>query len=392
MGLLGRERRPPGWAGLRHREHCRPAPAQRLHAGETQLHYYFAGSSSDGVKRAIDAAAADGVDVINMSLWVASQSCATTIDPSGINAALSGALNAGAMPSSCAGNSGGSGCTIWYPAVRTETRSVNALQSDNETAAYGNLGIASFASRGTMPIRRFDGLEVTAPGVDLVAPGIFTLSFTGGTNTYQDPTSSIQGCSFATPVVTAAAGLLRNAFGRMGWTTTDAKALMVNMLVMGDGFDADNPGTELRNTISNRSGTGRLRLQRAQSDSMAGPWGWGWRAFTINEGETVRWTVWDAGPEPAEVRQWKWAVTWSEPDMNNVADIDFSVIDTCPPGGGEATITGDAGYGLRSRFNLLQGDISGRCLVMEARGFRVPAGGRVVYSADYFHSGDPATH
>lgn len=94
------------------------------------------------------------------------------------------------------------------------------------------------------------------------------------------------------------------------------------------------------------------------------------------------------GASHSLIRQWKWATFWLEPNLDAVADIDFKVVDTCPPGGGPPQIVAwDTSYNLRSHFVLTQSQISGRCLEMQAIGFNVPSGGRVVWSADYYHSG-----
>lgn len=74
-----------------------------------------------------------------------------------------------------------------------------------------------------------------------------------------------------------------------------------------------------------------------------------------------------------------------------MADIDFYVYDTCPPGGGEKLVAADVSDDLRMRMNLQQGKISGRCLEMRAYARYVPSV-TYLWSADYFHSGDPLYH
>jgi hypothetical protein len=191
--------------------------------------------------------------------------------------------------------------------------------------------------------------------------------------------------------VTAAAGALRNAFSSIGWTTTSAPALMVNMLLMGDAWDA-NSGNDRRTRLSDLSGGGRIHMHWPSSTDLTAPWGWGWRSFVIHQGQTISWNVGSSAPESPLIQQWKWAALWFESDLQNVADIDFEVYDTCPPGGGEILVASDSSRDLRARFMLLQPEIANRCLQMRAYGYLVPSGGRVVWSADYFHSGDPSTH
>jgi len=185
-----------------------------------------------------------------------------------------------------------------------------------------------------------------------------------------------------------AAADLRAAFAGVGWPISDARGTMVNLMAMGDGWDATTGLTATR--MSPLSGAGRFRGHWPSSANMVGPWRWGWHAFSIAQGQTVTWTVWDAGPEFNTLNEWKWATYWDEPDLNNVADIDFYVYDTCPPGGGPPVfVAGDSGYSLRTHMRLNASQIRGRCLEMRAYGFSVPAGGRVVYTADFFHSGTP---
>ncbi len=123
---------------------------------------------------------------------------------------------------------------------------------------------------------------------------------------------------------------------------------------------------------------------------MGAPWGWGWRSFTITNGQTVSWTVGDSGPESSLITKWKWAVMWFENDLTSVADIIIRVVDSCA---GNTMIAGDLSFYTRKAIFLDGGpSIANRCLVMQVIGFGVPAGGRTIYAADYFQSGDPSVH
>jgi hypothetical protein len=78
--------------------------------------------------------------------------------------------------------------------------------------------------------------------------------------------------------------------------------------------------------------------------------------------------------------------------MQNAADIDFHVFDTCAASG-KPMIGWDNSYNLRGRARLDTPNIGGKCLQMCVYGYNVPAGQtRTVYSADYFHSGNTAFH
>jgi len=78
---------------------------------------------------------------------------------------------------------------------------------------------------------------------------------------------------------------------------------------------------------------------------------------------------------------------WIERDLTDVNDIVIQVYDTCPPGGGEELIATDDSYAPRKRIHLLEDEIGGRCLEMRAYAYDVPSNGKIVYSADYYHSG-----
>jgi hypothetical protein len=359
-------------------------------AREAELYYYMIDGCSE-LAAALQRAVADGVDVANYSGWVQSQSCDQTLNCGGINDTVRSAMDAGLLFVACAGNSGHAGsCSLWYPGWRSDVLAVNALDSGSSASNYNGLALAGFASQGPLPIRRHDGLTgLTTAGLGLCAPGIWNYNYTTASN--YNLGGAIAGCSFASPAVAGAAGLLREALNAIGWAGNNARALMVNLLVLGDTWEHLN-GSDLRTQVSDYSGYGRLHMHWPSSDNLTAPWGWGWRSFTIQNGQTVSWTVWDAGAESPLVRQWKWAFTWFENDLNNVADIVIKVVNTCPSGGGEVTVASDYSYDLRKRIHLGQAEISGRCLEMRAYGWKVPAGGRVVYSADYFHAGDPAQH
>ena len=354
--------------------------------------YFYTGNGSDPISRAIQATISDGVDILNLSLQFGGM-CDRSWDVSGINAALISARQAGVLINACGGNvSHGAGCTIWYPGLRPDTLAVNGLDSASTNTSYNTLQAMAQASRGGLPIRTFSGIASTTPGIDLMAPGVFQLWFAqSGTTGYAN--QSAGGCSFATPVVSGAAADLRNAFSSIGWTTTSAEALMVNMLVLGDSWDADTNGYR-PSRLSSLSGAGRIHMHWPSSQDLTAPWAWGWRPVTIGPNQWQSWPVGDAGPESSSITQWKWAAVWYEPDLSNVADLDFYVYDTCPPGGGPPVlVASDLSYDLRARFTLNQSQIAGKCLEMRVHGTAVPANStRTVWSADYYHSGDPTNH
>ncbi len=350
--------------------------------------YFYTGLGTPAIRRAIDQAVLDGVDVLNLSLQCGTP-CSSTFNASGINEALATATNAGMLVVAAGGNLGSASCTVNYPALRTHTLAVNGLDTSDTTVPYNSTGMLTDASRGGMFIRTSQGALVTTAAIDLTAPGSLRYRFwhPSGAGLYWPWTTA--GSSVATPVVSGAAGALRNAFREVGWTTTSAKALMVNMLLLGDAWDT-NQGSDRRVGVSDLSGAGRLRMH--SPSALSAPAGWGWRAEFIVQGQWKSWSVGSSGPEDPAVTQWKWAALWFEPDLQNVANIDFYVYDLCPPSGGIQLVASDESFDLRMRMNLLQSEISGRCLQMYAYGRSVPSGGREFWSADYYHSGNTSYH
>ncbi|MBK7583132.1 MAG: S8 family serine peptidase [Myxococcales bacterium] len=352
--------------------------------------YFYWGGDNQAFVRAIERAVSDGVDVFNYSGGgEGSTICNRFANPDGVNGLLASALASGMLSSFSVGNDPPTmGCRVTWPAFRTETLGVSGLKSIDDSLDYRALPMLDGASRGGLPIRTWTGLLTSTWGVDLVTPGnirlLYRQPFSSGYLAYYQ--YEIGGTSIAAPVAAGAAGSLRQYLG----ASTPAQAILVNMLMLADGWDADT-GQINTDYMSTRSGAGRLRMH--SSYDLTGPWGWGWRQVTVYNGQTVKWTVGDAGPESSWVRQWKWATFWHEPNLDSVADIDFKVVNTCPAGGGPPeVIAWDNSYNLRSHFVFTQSIISGRCLEMQAIGYNVPSGGRVVWSADYYHSGDPLLH
>ena len=366
--------------------------AQRARSGhlpESRIYYYWGWGDygTNVLRRGLDRAVMDGVDVMNISLF-AGPNCQNTANYSGINEAISSALNAGMLVVAMAGNGGASKCTVDWPGLRTEVLAANSLNTASTATSYTSTVMASHAARGGLPIRTFQGFSSTTAAIDLAAPSELVHTYSAYNNNQYN--GAVQGSSIATPVVTGAVGAMRNSLHGIGWPT-QGKTVLVNTLLMGDGWDGNTPaGADRTVGLSDYSGNGRLRIHHL--NDLTGPGAWGTRSFTINQGEWVSWPVGWTGALGSTVTQWKWVATWFEPDLQNVADVDFYVVDTCPPGGGQTLVNLDATRDLRARFDLKKAELTGRCLEMRAYGYAVPAGGRQIWSADYYHSGSVDTH
>ncbi|HVH98093.1 MAG TPA: hypothetical protein VM869_05270, partial [Enhygromyxa sp.] len=113
---------------------------------------------------------------------------------------------------------------------------------------------------------------------------------------------------------------------------------------------------------------------------------WGTHTFLIEQGETVAFPVWDSSPEAHTIEEWKWAVTWYNDDLEYLDDIDISVWNTCPAGGGAAQkIAGQSDADFRNRIHLTAAQIGGKCLEMRVYGYAVRPGGIWVDMADMYH-------
>ena len=379
-------------------------------APESEIFYYNIGNEDCGILLALERALQQGIDVFNMSWYDKDGNfCRSDYDWCSLNKAFRHATDAGILLVGGAGNFGhldDPPCTVQYPAYRSEVVSVGALDS------YSDIGYRWLelwidpptipeegrrgSSHGYVPVRQIDGSLVHSVGVDIVAPGRINYMFKDGPfgYYYDDPYNKLDdivGTSMAAPVVSAAASLLREALADIGWTGGyNARALRVNLMLAGDASMGTGITGYSHDKVASKTGFGRIRMHWPSSRSLVAPWGWGWRTFVIHSGETVAWTVGDAGAEYSSVKQMKWAFFWDEPDMNSVSDIMIELWDTCPQAGGEERIMYDNTFNLNKRIKYF--DVGGRCLEMRASALQTPPDGTRIYSADYFHSGPTDVH
>lgn len=357
-------------------------------APEAEIYYYNVNCHYAGVRGALQRAVVDGADVGNMSFGFTS--CDPDFDSGNVNQTLHDATWSGMLLFGASGNDSDTlsdACEIRWPNYRPEVIAVAGLDTNNENTAYGstNMGIG-VSSQGGMTVKTRSTFTSTAANVGLAAPGVIRLltnmsSYAGAAG----------GSSVATPLVTGSAASLRDSFYALGHGahTSNAFRFLVNMLLMGDGWNGWNvgAGAAIDTTKPNRrSGYGRTQMWYPHSDSLAGPWAWGSHTFLIQQGETVTFPVWDSGPESYAIEEWKWAVTWYNDDLEYLDDIDISVWNTCPAGGGAAQyITGQSDADFRNRVHLTASQIGGRCLEMRVYGYAVRPEGMWVDMADMYH-------
>jgi hypothetical protein len=307
-------------------------------------------------------------------------------------------------------------CNVTYPAERTEVLSVGALDTSGSTmTSYSSVELLPFSSNGSMSYYFADGNPAQQSIVDMVAPGVIGLVMGGFPNQYTEPAPgpAVGGTSFSAPQVAAAAALFKEAWLQETGVGVHGGNLLANVLLFADGDIG--PSNDRY-----RMGFGRLRAHLPWSGDLVAPWGWGWRSVALSNGDEVQFTVGADGPEPVGVTQHKWVITWFEPNLGAIADIDVELIDTCPsenqcpslygrckaagncrcPSGSngdpEYLVKASLVSAVRKRISTtdLQDNWGNRrCLEMRIEGTDIPAGQtRVVYSADYYHSGDPLDH
>lgn len=251
-----------------------------------------------------------------------------------------------------------------------------------------------------MVVGLLGGGTTTIGRVDLAGPGC-VLYLPKGSNSYIGPGDSdhdfnYQGTcatSISTPIAAAMIGGMRGAFAQSGRSKGDARLFMASALLMGDGYDPDNygyGGLTLQG-VSRKTGVGRIRSHWPSASDLVAPFAWNWRQVIVYQGQTTAWPVSLSQANSYSVTQWKWAFFMTPTTYNAVPDVDFSVWNTCAPGG-PALLAADYSYEIRGRFRLDPTSISGSCLEMRAYGYNVPPEGVGVYSADYYHSGDPTQH
>jgi len=223
------------------------------------------------IAAAIEAAVADGMNVINLSIGE------PEVEPSRdiVVQAIDGAAAAGVVPVVAAGNDFSD---FGYGSVSSPGNAPDAI---TVAAATSKNAIAGFSSAGPTPVSLAMKPDVTAPGVDVVS------SLPTSTQTW----GLLSGTSMATPHVAGAAALLRER--HPDWTVAQIKSALVQT---GDPVRSGN-GTEVPVT---REGGGIIDVPRADAPLLfASPTGLSFGQLRPGAVATRSITLTDAGGGPA---------------------------------------------------------------------------------------------
>lgn len=363
-------------------------------APEASILYFTAGSTGF-VAAAVMQAFVLGADVINLSIAVTECAFALEANCGGLNQVIRTVTKGGTLVVAAAGNENphghcepSPGCNVCYPAIRPEVLSVANVETTSGID-YDEADIATSSSRGWARVGisgRHAALYpqgVDIPVVSIAAPGNLC-SYFGSKDAYVEAGQS--GTSFAAPVVSAAAGLIREEFGI---AVRDARMLRSHILAMGDASGAETPDPGVAVGTSNLWGTGRAKFHAF--DAMQGPKALAHRSFEIRENEQVSFyaanTSGDAF-EP-EVTQWKMGMYIDSPDLGTIPYLLVTYWNTCNR---PHLIAADLEPALDRHAVFESPAVDEACLEIRVYGYSVPAGGVEVFVTDYYHAGDPTEH
>jgi hypothetical protein len=199
--------------------------------------------------------------------------------------------------------------------------------------------------------------------------------------------------------------LLKQAFydnGGFSGTVQDARRMLVNLLLMGDGWNVPNlgnTGAETASGVSGTSGYGRIRLNTPQT--LVGSWKWSSGVSRLEDGEAMWWSVngteanGNAKPMPAGTTQLKWALAWFPDSLSSTGDMDAEIW-TAPCNASDprtgTRVVQDASRTFRKRLEASGSQVAGKCTWMVVNAHETSDGSEPVYSAFYYHGGNTETH
>jgi len=343
----------------------------------------------------------EGIDVVNMSFGYSriddpAAECSITYDCGGVNAAILNARTSGIVVVTSSGNwqidppptpPVGS-CTLIWPAGNSQTVPIGALDTENGAIAYDSSTQASYSSWGGEMQGTIDSRAAPQTNIFGLPPGMMKLAADQAPSHYSD---DFGGTSAAAPIATGIFADMRSAWNGIGWPS-NVEILTATFLSFGDGYDYANPGVIMKAGLSRASGAGRIHAHWPSYASLTAPAGWGQRSVTLTTGGDAWWWVgWSASGPLTGIKQWKMGAIWYETEPTAIADIDFYVWDKCHgcpyPGHGNCSdvlVASQTDMDQHNRFRLLEGDIGGKCLLVQAHGYAIPTGGRTFYAADWY--------
>lgn len=394
---------------------------------------YAATSNAPAFIRSIDRAILDQVDVVDLSQNFSGfpdasgtfdgccQPCDQTCDCGGMNGAIRSATDSGILIVKSAGNFGerltagaATRCLTTYPAIRRDVLVAGGTTSNPNSTAYDSApvwpgedpvkpNVGDGSSRGGAPISSvvpgqpplYSSAGLTV--VDLLAPAEWTYGYVDS-NSYSADLPS--GTSFSAASLAGAAALVRSgAAGAGWWHNWSGRSLLVNMLLMGDGYK--HGGGSAISRFDPRSGAGRAHLHYPSSANIGSVSGWTTIADTVMQGQTKSWWLLDQSLPPssvAQVTQVKVAMTFSEPNLANAADLDLRIVWSCAGTGYGTVLASQLDYDVRNRITLRPTDAPAAyqnmaCWAVSVNGYGTPNGtARSFNLAYYYHNQDPAGH
>jgi len=182
----------------------------------SRMRLFPSGSKCSTTSKAVQKAVEKGAAVINMSYTFPAGSCFTHF------MATQYAIRMGSLPVAAAGNSGTTGNAPMRPAIDPHVLAVGAVD--------GSSLVASFSTRN-------DGVDITAPGVGILAPVVSEEVDSEGKTTVTRGWDQVNGTSFSAPMVSATAAWLMQARPELG-------NLQISSLLTHSATDLGEPGRD----------------------------------------------------------------------------------------------------------------------------------------------------
>lgn len=354
---------------------------------------YLTAASTGSIGAAISSAFLLGADVINLSVAVAECSGSAFTNCGGINQVIQAVTEGGALVVAAAGNGNpqcapSSDSNVCYPAFHPSALAVGNVETP-PGLTYELADIAESSSRGSLRVgvggrySAFFPNGVAIPAVAIAVPGNLSFYFDAHAGYNQVGAS---GTSFAAPVVSAAAGLIREEFGP---EVRDARILRSHVLAMGDGTGGETPRLGVTVGASSTWGAGRAKFH--VFDALKSPKGIAHRTFRIHEDELVILTAADTNGQRLDpsVTQWKMGMHIEAEHLSAIPYLVITYWDACNGGN---MIAADLQPAL-DRHAIVEGPaINQVCLEVRVYGLSVPADGARVFVTDYYHAGNPREH